>query len=414
MKVLWFTNNPVNLAPNTLAGGWMQALEKALTASGDIELHIATRARSGDAPGRFERGGTTYYLVPDKRSLLRKRLDVFLDREPHGYFVDQYLKIVDEVQPDVIQVFGSEMDYGLICKKTRIPVVIHIQGILHPCFYQLKRFDFSYIQLFRSQRLIDYLKGSNYRNGIKTFKRRTVNEALILNVCENVMGRTEWDKSVMSILAPRARYFHGEEILRSIFFEHSWRFRAHEVIHIVSVISVPAYKGHDNITATANVLKKAGIAFKWHVIGFDTSATAFKLFYHDHMAALRGSIHFHGGLAPPAMIEILLNSCVYVHPSHIENSSNALCEAMALGVPVIALDVGGNTSLVKNKEDGLIVPDHDPYCLAAAIQQLATHGELASRLGANAKARAVARHDPERILAELKAVYSTLVNSHAL
>lgn len=413
MKVLWFTNNPVNLGGGQLAGGWMQALERAISADPEIELYIATRARKGDRAGRFVLGESTYFLVPDRRSLIQKRLDILLDREPHSYFVNQYLKVVDEVQPDVIHVFGSEMDYGLICKKTRIPVVLHIQGILQPYYHQLRKFAFSFSQLSRSQTLIDYLKGSTYRNGIRTFERRARNEALILESCENIIGRTKWDKSVMSILAPKARYFHGDEMLRTIFFEHTWRVHAAEVIHIASVISAPAYKGHDNIIATAKVLKRAGIPFRWHVIGLDETTSAYKLFYRDHMSALDGAIQFHGGLAPSVMIEILLECSMYVHPSHIENSSNALCEAMALGLPVIALDVGGNTSMVKDKDDGLIVPDHDPYRLAAAIQELANQSELASRLGANAKSRAVARHNPERILAELKAVYSTLVNPHA-
>lgn len=412
-KILWFTNNPVNLVSGVFAGGWMQSLEKAISSFEDIQLFIATRARGGDKSGRFVVGRTTYFLIPDKRSLVQKRLDILLNREPHDYFLDRYLSIIQEVKPDVIQVFGSEMDYGLICGHTAVPVVIHIQGILHPCLHQLSRIDFSIFQLIRAQSIMDFARGNTYSNGFKIFKRRTDNEAKILKSCAYVIGRTEWDKQVMSILAPNARYFYCDEMLRPEFFEHTWGFQSTGIINIVSVISNAAYKGHDNIIATCMVLKKADIPFEWHVIGFDESASSYKLFYKQHAFAMNGLIQFHGGLTPLAMIDLLLKSSVYVHPSHIENSSNALCEAMALGMPVIAMDVGGNTSMINNGVDGLIVPDHDPYILAAVITHVSKNMDIAMKLGANAKKRALSRHDPQRIVANLKAIYVELSDSHA-
>ena len=412
MKVLWFTNNAVSLNPNILSGGWMQCLEKYLSVSDDIQLFIATRAKTASA-GRSVVGKTIYYSIPDHRGITRKRLDIFLDREPHEYYLQRYLAIIDDVKPDIIQVFGTEMDYGLICENTEVPVVIHIQGILHSCLYQLLRFKFSIVQLFRAQSLFELIRGSTYRNGMRVFKRRTVNEARILKSCGNVIGRTEWDKRIITILAPKARYFHCEEILRQDFFERVWQLHSHGVLNIASVISAPAYKGHDNIISTCLVLKMAGVKFKWHVMGLNKTAAIYKLFYKKHESALSGLIKFHGELAPAAMIDVLLNSTVYVHPSHVENSSNALCEAMALGMPVIAIDAGGNASMIKDGADGMIVPDNDPYSLAGMIMLVSENRELAIELGSNAKRRAHDRHDPEKIVTGLKAIYTELMRQHA-
>lgn len=41
-------------------------------------------------------------------------------------------------------------------------------------------------------------------------------------------------------------------------------------------------------------------------------------------------------------------------PSHIENSPNNLCEAMILGMPCIATDAGGTSTLLSNMKDGLL------------------------------------------------------------
>ncbi len=390
----------------------MQCLEQSLSDFDDIQLFIATRAKTSRS-GKSVVGKTTYYSIPDHRTIIKKRLDIILDREPHEYYLQNYLKIINEVRPDVIQVFGTEMDYGLICENTKVPVVVHIQGILHPCLYQLLRFKFSNIQLYRAQSFLELIRGSTYKNGIRIFKRRTLNEARILKSCSNVIGRTEWDKRTISILAPRAQYFHCEEILRQDFFERTWEWNTHGIINIASVISTPVYKGHDNIVATCLVLKEAGVKFKWHIIGLDKKTFIYKLFYRNIESALSGLTQFHGELAPAAMIDVLLNSNVYVHPYHIENSSNALCEAMALGMPVISIDAGGNKSMIKDGADGMIVPDNDPYNLAGMIKLINEDKELAIELGISAKKRAQNRHDPEKIVSSLNAIYSELVRQHA-
>jgi glycosyltransferase involved in cell wall biosynthesis len=202
-------------------------------------------------------------------------------------------------------------------------------------------------------------------------------------------------------------------MLRKEFFERAWSNPSTSITNIVSVISSPVYKGHDNIIEACKVMTRAGITFRWHVIGIDKNTFAYNLFYKAHALSMKDTLCFHGQLASQALIDVLLSASVYVHPSHIENSSNAICEAMALGMPVIALDVGGNTSIVRDGEDGLIIPDNDPYSLAAAIKKLVTDIELAQMLGAAAKVRALARHDQQRIVAELKKVYSELVSPHA-
>ena len=62
---------------------------------------------------------------------------------------------------------------------------------------------------------------------------------------------------------------------------------------------------------------------------------------------------------------------MFVMPSHGEGFSNALLEALAAGMPVIATDVGGNREALKDGAFGVLVPPHDPPALAAALAQMA-------------------------------------------
>jgi glycosyltransferase involved in cell wall biosynthesis len=63
---------------------------------------------------------------------------------------------------------------------------------------------------------------------------------------------------------------------------------------------------------------------------------------------------------------------IFMLPSRQEGFSNALLEAMASGLPVVATDVGGNSEAVVNGDGGWIVRPEDAEALANAVQSLAT------------------------------------------
>jgi glycosyltransferase involved in cell wall biosynthesis len=73
-----------------------------------------------------------------------------------------------------------------------------------------------------------------------------------------------------------------------------------------------------------------------------------------------------------------------------EGAPTALLEAMAAGLPVVATRTGGVPELVRDGEDGLLVPARSPDALAAALQRLARDPSRAEALGAAARRRAAA------------------------
>ena len=85
----------------------------------------------------FRRIGVQYFCVPEARHLpgigkksrnLLKTLG--LDKARMKAEVDAYVKIVDEFNPEVIHIHGSESFYGLIAAQVPTPSVLGIQGIL--------------------------------------------------------------------------------------------------------------------------------------------------------------------------------------------------------------------------------------------------------------------------------------------
>lgn len=74
-----------------------------------------------------------------------------------------------------------------------------------------------------------------------------------------------------------------------------------------------------------------------------------------------------------------------VMPSHYESFGMVALEAMAMGTPVIASEVGGLAHLVKHGVTGYHVPSRDPEALAARIYELLTNPKCREQMGQNAR-----------------------------
>lgn len=96
---------------------------------------------------------------------------------------------------------------------------------------------------------------------------------------------------------------------------------------------------------------------------------------------LTGRIQMPGGVTGEAKERAFLNADIYVLPTHVEAMSIGLLEAMSYGLACIATSVGGIPSVVKDGENGLLVPAKDSQALAEAIERLVGDGGLRRRLG---------------------------------
>jgi len=120
------------------------------------------------------------------------------------------------------------------------------------------------------------------------------------------------------------------------------------------------------------------------------------------------SVRFLGFRDDAAAITSLLD--VAVLPSiGCDASSASIKEAMAVGTPIVATDVGGAREIVKDGVTGLVVPPGDAPALAAAILSVVEDPGRARAMGARAREDVSARFGP-RILARAElAVYEKVV-----
>ena len=111
--------------------------------------------------------------------------------------------------------------------------------------------------------------------------------------------------------------------------------------------------------------------------------------------------------APPAEIAAWMRTAdVVVVPSRREPLGLAAVEGLACGTPVVASDVGGLREVVRDGENGLLIPPDDPAALAGALSRLQDAG-LRARLGA-AGPSSVAGHDIRTAAAQMAEVWAEL------
>jgi len=92
-------------------------------------------------------------------------------------------------------------------------------------------------------------------------------------------------------------------------------------------------------------------------------------------------------------------------PSRIEGLSIALLETMALGLPVVASDAGGNPDLITSGDTGVLVPPLDPTAWAQALTRLLDDGDFAARIARQGRELVRREFTLERTAERTEAVY---------
>ena len=177
--------------------------------------------------------------------------------------------------------------------------------------------------------------------------------------------------------------------------------------HIVSVGRLVPEKGHRHLIQALNLLNT-----KYNFTDF-TATILGEGRLKGELRCLADSYHLSNCLRLPGFNEdifpTLSGADLFVLPSLHESAPNALIEAMAIGLPCIASDVGGVSDLIEDRKSGRLVPAADPEALAQAIHRVLTDEALAKTLGAQAQTKIHRLFDNSQSIQQLEAVYRNVL-----
>jgi len=127
---------------------------------------------------------------------------------------------------------------------------------------------------------------------------------------------------------------------------------------------------------------------------------------------LDGRARFLGPQPRQTVFELLRAADAALLSSSWENFPHMVVEALAVGTPVLSTDAGGVTEILRDEENGLLVPMGDADALAAAIRRYFDDPALEERLRAAAPG-SVTRFAPEAIYAQLEALLEEAASGRA-
>jgi glycosyltransferase involved in cell wall biosynthesis len=416
MRVLWLSNIQTSVTNNGVGCSWVGSLENELSQKTDIQLGISFNTNQPDT-SEFSIGNTKYFPLKRKRvsNSYVRLLNRFAHKIEKEDRIESYYEVIKKFHPDLIHIFGSEGDYGLIAEKTSVPCILHIQGnltIIDKKWYS----GFTPAEIFKYSDKSLLIKGYGLFHDYLAFNKMVIREQRILKSCRNFMGRTDWDRRITSILSPGSKYFHCDEIMRPSFYSQKWELKSGKKnIVIFSTFKNSIYKGLETVFECKRILDQnfPELIIEWNIAGIrhtDEICTLVERKFNGSIKDL--GVNLLGPLQEENLVNEMLKADMFVHASHIENSPNSVCEAMLLGMPVIATYAGGTASMLTDMKEGLLIQDGDPYSLGGAIIELIQNRDFAKNLGDNARVRGISRNDPQKIVNDILNIYSSVVKDN--
>jgi glycosyltransferase involved in cell wall biosynthesis len=417
MKVLWFSNTPalgVDYINKDVAiqgtGGWMYALNKDI--QDEIELSVAFHYPYSIP--KFTYQTTNYFPMYTGNIVVQNLKKRVIGKAYDQDFLNDYLKVIEEVNPDIIHIHGTENSFLCILGEINIPIVISIQGNL--TVIQHKFFSGYYGKYLNNKNEKVTLKSivfgrNSFYKGYRTMRAMAQIEVNHLKLAAYIIGRTDWDRRITRVLAPKSNYFIGNEMLRNGFYNNKWdnTYSGGKII-LFTTNGNNYYKGFETVCHALSLLINLGLEVEWRVAGVSESSLINKITkkqlkenYPNNGLVLLGSI------AEEELIKNLLQSNIYIMASHIENSPNNLCEAMILGMPCVATFAGGTSTMLKDNEEGILIQDGDPWAMAGAVLELINNEVKSVHFGMQARARALIRHDKKTIITDLVETYDSII-----
>jgi glycosyltransferase involved in cell wall biosynthesis len=165
------------------------------------------------------------------------------------------------------------------------------------------------------------------------------------------------------------------------------------------------YKGHREVLQAVALVAKRHPSFRLVLLGEGPERSALVNLAQE--LGIAGNVVFAGRRRDAATVVQAFDFTIL--GSATESFPNALMEAMACAVPVVATAVGGVPELVEDGIHGRLVPYGDPSAMAEAIAWMIEHPNERRLMGEKGRERIAGQFSTERMIRETEATYQELL-----
>jgi glycogen synthase len=337
--------------------------------AGNASAHIARRltklghqivvvtSRFEHLPHKEESGALTVFRIP----AMRRRQDRSGALEQVIFILSASFwtaRLIRRIQPNAtLAFFGAPSGVvALVLKKIfKVPYIVSLRGGDVPGF---RPYDFRTYHKILSPLLRIVWKNASFivanSNGLRDLAR-------------------EFDARFEIPIIP-----NGVDLDLYVTDERSW-----QPPLILSAGRLVHQKGLDVAIRALSGLKD--LQWQWHIAGDGPQMDNLKSLVHEH--GIGDRVVFRGWQSREELIQCYQRSNLFLFPSRHEGMPNAVLEAMASGLPVIASRIAGNEELVLNGETGILVESENIEALCSALRTLLTDSSLRQKMGAASRGR---------------------------
>jgi len=348
-------------------------------------LHIISSSSNILFSQNFTKNRIHFHVVKYGFPLINRGFPYFFPYDSITWYSGlrkQVNTIINQINPQLIHVHGIEKGFALCALENIHKSIISIQGI--------------------------YTKMQFIQPTLKGFFQKFIEKYSIIKF-QNFGCRTNWDSNFVKELNQNAEVYNMPELINQNYFNKKWVGNEKQVI--VFVGSIIKRKGIEVLISALKLVKIQFPQINLKLIG------SYSKQYYNYLqkiikhSNLESNIHFLGVQNNVQISKILSEASVFVLPTFIDNSPNSLAEAMAVGMPCIASDVGGIPSMITDNFDGLLFPSGNFKSLSEKILEVLNNKNIRKKLSENSKNTAINRNTTEVVLKSTLEVYQKIALS---
>lgn len=356
--------------------------------------------------------GIVEWIVPDNG----KRREGL----PSSNTIQSIQKLVAEIQPDILHIWGMEGCYAMMAAKGlfEFPVLLDIQGLLFTCaesFYG----DLSFCERLSCIGIREAIRISSMPMFRYIYlRRRGEEEKYILSHIKNISTQSDWVRSnIAPYISNKSKIYSTKIIVRNEFLIDKPISPMYN--HSLSIIFNPAiFKGFDVILKALNIVRSHYPDVILKVIGnFENNLPFYKkqgyIKFCEKLITkyrLANNILFAGKQDAKGMVEIICSTDIFIQPSFVESYSLALAEAMRLGKPSVVAYAGAMPELASNNNNAIFYSPKDYRSCANAILKLFGSRVLCDRFSKNAFEIARERENTTDVVETQLSIYRDILS----
>lgn len=417
-KILWIVNSALGPVGEKLYGRreqgvWMDVLLDGFKHSKVFSIFVVTTGYTKEIM-ELKEEGVVYYVLPSTPPNIYD--------ENRNENIKAWKWLIDEVKPDLIQIWGSEFAHGLCALRYagKIPSIVYMQGYMRAIAkYYLA--GLTEREIVKNITFRDLVKRDSIIQQQKKYEKAAKREEEILKLSGRIISENEWCALNAKAIIPEIKIFKCPLSINKVFASHVWNLNGIEKHSIICTASGYPLKGLHMVISAVALLKKYYNDVKLYIPGpkvVSESTLEWKIRkrgYTKYIEQLirklgvESNVVWLGEMQQEDLACLYTKMNVFVLCSAIENHSSSLKEAMMVGVPSIASYVGGVPEYVNDGLEALLYRYEEYEILSETIKRVFEDDELACSLSANGRNKMLKMHNGEDIQNIMTGIYNKLL-----